>query len=203
MKLQSIFLLGLVLFGSLAATAAQSAEPKAPPEGYVSLFDGKSLAGWELMNNAKFVAEDGVLKLHGGSGWLKSEKEFADFDLQLEVRWLKPRQDSGIFLRSSKEGKNWPDRKYEVQCENSERIVFLFGAKHDRKADVQKLLKEPGEWHTMQITCRGAQCEVRFQGESVVTSESLKPGSGFLGIQGENGELEFRNLFIKTLDAAK
>src|SRR5262245_13106927 len=77
-------------------------------DGFESLFDGKSLAGWHVMNRGKFTAEDGVIKLRGGSGWLRSDKEYSDFVLQLEVRWLKPRQDSGIFLRASKEGKNWP-----------------------------------------------------------------------------------------------
>src|SRR5437868_2708369 len=101
-----------LLLAALLPTAGRGEE-------FTSLFDGKSLAGWHVMNGAKFVAEDGVIKLHGGSGWLRSDREYADFVLKLEVRWMKPRQDSGIFLRASKEGKNWPDRRYEVQCENS------------------------------------------------------------------------------------
>src|SRR5690349_485064 len=96
---------------------------------FENLFDGKTLAGWHVMNKGKFEATDGVIQLRGGSGWLRSDREYEDFVLKLEVRWLKPRQDSGIFLRASKEGNNWPNRKVEVQCENSPRVAMLFGAK--------------------------------------------------------------------------
>src|SRR5262245_25354560 len=125
--------LGLLVV-SLLTTAVALAGSADPEEGFVSLFDGKSLKGWEVMNGARFVAEDGVIKLPGGSGWLRSEEEHGDFVLRLEVRWLKAKQDSGIFLRASKEGKNWPDKRYEVQCENSERIAHIFGAKSTRDA---------------------------------------------------------------------
>ena len=40
---------------------------------FQSIFDGKSLKGWHLMNGATFVAEEGVLKLNGGLGWLRSD----------------------------------------------------------------------------------------------------------------------------------
>ena len=70
-------------------------------EGFVSLFDGKTLDGWHLMNGAKFVVEDGVIKHNEGHGWLRSDKEYADFILRLEFRFLKPKQDGGVFLRAS------------------------------------------------------------------------------------------------------
>ncbi len=131
-------------------------QPTKPEEGFVSLFDGKSLKGWEVMNKAKFVAEDGVIKLHGGSGWLRSDEEYGDFVLRLEVRWMKPKQDSGIFLRTSKEGKNWPNRRYEVQCENSQRVAHIFGAKCVRDPKkAEQLLKPPKEWNTFEVTCQG------------------------------------------------
>ena len=44
-------------------------------EGFARLFDGKTLDGWHLMNGAKFVAEDGVIKLNGG---LEELEEFLE-----------------------------------------------------------------------------------------------------------------------------
>src|SRR6516162_7912266 len=140
-------------------------------DGFRPLFDGKSLAGWHVMNGGKFTAADGVIQLRGGSGWLRSDREYQDFVLKLEVRWLKPRQDSGIFLRASKEGKNWPDRKVEVQCENSARVAMLFGAKY--KLDREKAaraLKGVNQWNTFEIRCQGTRCEVKLNGELVCTS---------------------------------
>jgi hypothetical protein len=194
------FPLSLILV-SAALVRTLPAQEVRPPEGFTSLFDGKSLAGWHLMNGAKFVAEDGVIKLHGGSGWLRSDREYGDFVLRLEVRWMKPRQDSGIFLRASKEGKGWPDRRYEVQCENSARVAHIFGARHARDAKKSAdLVKPPKEWQSFEITCKGTRCEVTFNGEKVSTSDDFKNLKGYIGLQGEGGELEFRNLFLKPLD---
>ena len=107
-----------------------------PEEGFTSLFDGKTLDGWHLMNDAKFVAEDGVIKLNGGLGWLRSDKEYSDFILRLEFRFMKPKQDGGVFLRSNTAGKPWPSRKYEVQIENTVRMAKIFGAKHDLNVEL-------------------------------------------------------------------
>ncbi len=180
-----------------------AAQPKAE-DGFQSLFDGKSLAGWNVMNKAKFTAEDEVIKLRGGSGWLRSDEEYSDFVLRLEVRWMKPKQDSGIFIRASKEGKNWPDKRYEVQCENSARVAHLFGAKSVRDAKkAEQLLKAPKEWNSFEVSCIGTRCEVKLNNELVCTSDDLKMAKGFIGLQGEGGELEFRNIRIRRIDSKK
>jgi hypothetical protein len=186
------------VFGPVPVWAAD------PETGFVQLFDGKSLAGWHVMNGGKFTAADGVIKLRGGSGWLRSDKEYSDFVLRLEVRWLKPKQDSGIFIRASKEGKNWPDRRYEVQCENSPRVAMLFGAKHKLdKEKAAKALKAVNEWNTFEVKCEGSACEVRLNGELVCTGEGLKNTKGHIGLQGEGGQLDFRNIRIKALPPRK
>ena len=170
-------------------------------EGFVSLFDGKTLDGWHLMNGAKFVVEDGVIKHNVGHGWLRSDKEYADFILCLEFRFMKPNQDGGVFLRAVKEGKDWPDRKYEVQVQNTRRMAMIFGAQHDLNVElVQKVLKPDGEWNEYDIKIVGSSIEVRLNGHLVSTSNSADAlKRGYLGLQGENGSHEYRNIRIKDL----
>jgi pimeloyl-ACP methyl ester carboxylesterase len=188
----------------IARHADVSAAADEPPAGFVSLFNGKDLTGWEQMNGSKFVATEGVIKHDQGLGWLRTKEQYDNFVLRLEVRWLKDRQDSGVFLRAGLEGDNWPTRKYEVQCENSERIVHIFGTNCQRDAaKAQALLKPTGEWNLLEIHCNGARCEVRLNGELASSADNLAPGKGYLGLQGENGRLEFRNLLLKPLDSAK
>ncbi len=189
---------------SLAITILAQTSPARSAENennFVSLFDGKSLDGWVIMNDAKFVVEDGVIKLSGGRGWLRSDKEYSNFVLRLEVRWLKPKQDSGIFLRATKEGKNWPNRRYEVQCENSARVARIFGASHKRDIPLAtKTLKgELGEWNSYEVTCNGEKCEVKLNDVLVTTSDAFKIPTGHIGFQGEGGLLEFRKVRIKEL----
>lgn len=185
-----------LLGGANMSLAAGKAE-----EGFVSLFDGKTLGGWHLMNGAKFVVEDGVLKHNEGRGWLRSDKEYADFIVRLEFRFMKPKQDGGVFLRSVKEGKNWPNQKYEVQVENTRRMAMIFGAKHDLNVElVQKALKPVGEWNKYDIKIVGSRIEVRLNDELVTTSDSATTlKRGYLGLQGEDGAHEYRNIRIKDL----
>ena len=170
-------------------------------EGFVSLFDGKTLDGWYLMNGAKFVVEDGVIKHNEGNGWLRSDKEYDDFILRLEFRFMKPKQDGGVFLRAGLEGKDWPDRKYEVQVENTRRMATIFNAKNDLNVELtQKALKPVGEWNEYEIKIVGPRIEVRLNGELVSTSSSVNMlKRGYLGLQGENGAHEYRNLRLKDL----
>jgi len=37
----------------------------------------------------------------------------------------------------------------------------------------------------------------------VSSADDIEPRKGYLGLQGENGQLEFRKLFLKRLEAAK
>jgi hypothetical protein len=171
-------------------------------EGFVSMFDGKTLDGWHLMNGAPFVAEDGVIKLNGGRGWMRSDKEYSDFVLKLEFRFLKPeRQDGGVFLRSGKEGKSWPNRKYEVQIENTERMAKIFGAKYELDIPLtQSALKPVREWNEYVIKLDGVNIEVHLNGELVSTSDDMsKLTRGYIGFQAEDGFHEYRNLRIKDL----
>lgn len=171
-------------------------------QGFISLFDGKSLEGWHLMNGSKFEVADGVIKLNGGRGWLRSDKEYGDFILRLDLRFMKPKQDGGVFLRASKEGASWPNKRYEVQSENSPRMAKVFGAKYEQNIDLtQKVLKPVGEWNTYEIKLVGPKLEVRLNGELVTTSESLTGLSrGYIGLQGEGGFHEYKNIRIKPLD---
>ena len=170
-------------------------------EGFVNLFDGKTLANWHLVNGAQFVVENGVIKHDTGRGWLRSDKEYADFILRLELRFLKPKQDGGVFLRAGKEGKDWPDQRYEVQCENSPRMAMIFGADHQLDVPLaQKALKPVGEWNDLEIKAVGPRIEVRLNGELVSAAKSADTlKRGYVGLQGEDGSHEYRNLRIKDL----
>ena len=172
----------------------------AAEEGFTDLFNGENLDGWHVMNGGKFSAADGVIVLDGGRGWLRSGQQYANFVLKLDVRWMKDKQDSGVFLRASEEGGNWPKTRYEVQAENSPRIAKIFGASHKRDEEkALNLLKANEEWNSYEIKCDGTACEVKFNGEVVATSDAFKNPRGYIGLQGEGGQLQWRNIRIKEL----
>ena len=51
----------------------------------------------------------------------------------------------------------------------------------------------------MSLKVVGARAEVSLNGKLITTSDAIQPPEGFIGLQGENCQFEWRNLKIKVL----
>ena len=56
----------------------------------VSLFDGRTLNNWTIDNeySKNFSIQAAVLHVEGAGGWLRSTRQYSDFTLRLELRFL-------------------------------------------------------------------------------------------------------------------
>ena len=66
------------------------------------LFDGRSLHKW-TGNTVNYVPLDGTIDVtasYGGSGNLYTVKEYGDFDLRFEFRFLRRGVNNGIGIRT-------------------------------------------------------------------------------------------------------
>lgn len=96
-------------------------EPK-PEEGFAPLFDGVSLKGWHVSTKSghsgasghktggRWVVENGAITgsqdIPGNGGLIVTDEVFGDFEVKLEMNNdFGP--DSGLFLRSTEDGKAW------------------------------------------------------------------------------------------------
>ena len=86
--------------------ASSTNERPAADSGWSQLFDGKTLNGWVHMNGAhNFTVEDGAIvgrtveSSAGINSFLCSQKEFGDFELELET-YIDPVINSGIQIRT-------------------------------------------------------------------------------------------------------
>ncbi len=106
----------LLALNFLPSALAQSAD------GFTPLFDGKSLAGWHVsaktghsgaskhQSGGRWVVEDGAIigsqDIKGNGGIIITDEQFSDFEVKLEMKNdFGP--DSGLFLRSTEDGKAW------------------------------------------------------------------------------------------------
>jgi hypothetical protein len=197
-----------LLSGLTLARAADDKKEFKLEDGFTLLFNGKNLDGWEIMNKGKFEAKDGVIYLNKGGGWLRTEKQYKDFDLRMDFRFMNKGADSGIFIRASKEGGNWPDKNYQVQTMDNDSICSIFTAggvpKKSEKKDkdlLKKVMKPTMEWQSYIITAVGPKLEVKLNGELITVADGLADVPGYIGLQGEGGLLEFKNVRIKELKA--
>jgi hypothetical protein len=112
---------GLVLaWAGLTAAEGPARATKFDDKGFVPLFDGKTLKGWHVSaktghssasghkTGGRWVVEDGALvgtqDIPGNGGIIITDKHYGDFEVALEMKNdFGP--DSGLFLRSSEDGK--------------------------------------------------------------------------------------------------
>jgi hypothetical protein len=182
-----------------------SAEEKAA--GFVAMFNGKDLAGWEYIGKppSTFAVADGAIHYKGGNGWLcYTVKEYPDFELRCEFQLIKKGGDGGIFFRAVKNtgGAGWPSPRYELQVKDYDEQARFWGVQYKLdKEKVARVRKGLGEWQTYRLIVKGDKAEAYLNGELVSTAEGLKAGKqAYLGLQAEGGEQTFRNLRIKPLD---
>jgi hypothetical protein len=198
------------LLGVAVALIVRACQLEAADEpDFTSLFDGKTLKGWVPRQTDRFSVRDGVLVNDGGTGWLRSEKTYGDFEFQAEYRVIKPGSDSGIFFRASAESMekepHWPARGYQLQVIDAEGHCMLFGhglapPRFDRKAEALKsAIKDARQWQTIRLKVVGSRAEVAVNGVVVTTSDAIRAPEGHLGLQGENGHIEWRGLKIRDL----
>ena len=206
-----LVLLGVVLtFGTIKA-----AEPKADAEGFVPMFDGKTLKGWQTTGNWA-VGDNGVVTLKprpGEEGWqrydayLTTERKYKDFVLDLEFK-IGEGGNSGVFLRVG-------DRMSQVDTGFEIQILDTHGLEkpgnHDcggvigTAAPSKNMAKPAGEWNRYTITCNGSRLKVVFNGEQIhdldLSKSAIKdrPAEGYIGFQDEAKRVWYRNVRIKEL----
>ena len=162
-----------------------------------SLFNSKDLTGWVAVHDATFEVKDGNLRLVKGMGWLRTEKEYADFILECEWRALDEDYDSGFFIRCGLDGKPWPTNGWQVNLKSNALGGLVRGMKTVVPAETPRM--PLNQWVKFRIEVRGKKCALAVNGEPAWESEALDRDRGYIGIQAENKSFDFRNLRVQEL----
>jgi hypothetical protein len=223
----------LFLVTSLSGTASPAQSSNVP------LFDGKSLQGWSVVNtnvggmrrgvpapasisessgaaNNTFTVKDGSLRVEGPNGWLKSNAQYGDFRLRVEVRFLTDNADSGIFVRAIGDSiflRGWPGNSYQIQARDVTRnqttnpilIGNIYrhgnpgGVTDFNAAAAMQAARGTGEWQVIEIEVRGSELTVQLNGVMVTRATGVANSTGHIGIQAEAGIVEYRAIEILEL----
>lgn len=169
----------------------------------------------ENTNADNFRWRDGVLEVREPEGWLKSVERYADFELVTEFRFMTDDADSGVFVRALGEnefGPGWPSQSYQVQLRNPlgqspfppVGALFRHSMANGETRYDENLARSTslptGEWQTLTVTVHGASLAASLNGVEILQADDIGNGTGFIGLQGETGVLEFRSLTITNLD---
>jgi hypothetical protein len=165
--------------------------------GWVSLFNGKDLSGWAPVHEVSFIVTNGNLRLVDGMGWLRTEKQYADFVFEAEWRALAPQYDSGFFVRAGLEGKPWPKDGWQVNLASSALGALVKGYQTVVPAETPRM--PLNQWVKFRIEVRGRRITLEVDGERAWEFNEVDAQRGYIGIQAEGKSFEFRNLRVREL----
>jgi hypothetical protein len=210
----------MMLIAMLVLSALQPAKDNTPPPGFVALFNGKDLTGWqglvELPQRKKLTPEelaakqkeanekylphwsvkDGVLYYDGKGQSLQTAKDYGDFELWVDWK-IGPKGDTGIYLRGNPQVQIW---------ERPEGSGGLFNNKINPSKPLKNADKPVGEWNTFRIVMKGDVVSIWLNGELVVDKVTMEnywergqplPATGPIELQHHGNPIEFKNIYIR------
>jgi len=190
MKKCFVALLGFVLLVTGVIAEEQTVK-------WTSLFNSTNLDGWVKMNDGVFTATNGVIHIEGGKGWLRTERMFTNFVLEVEWRGLETNYNSGIFVRAPLDGKPWMTNVWQVNTKQSAIGELLEGSK--KMVTTTTKARPAGEWIKFRVEARGHELTLDVGGQRIWNFSNFAVSSGYLGLQAEGKTFEFRNLTVIDL----
>jgi len=218
----------LLLSGLAAAKADNELSATEKTDGWILLFDGKSLDGWMTSSQkpSQRPLDQGAINPHRCGGYMMiHEKPWGDFILSLDFK-IAPKCNSGVFVRTSpltpRPGKDVGFNGIEVAVDDTHEAGYHdTGAIYDLAKPTKNAMRPAGEWNHMQITCDGPRITVELNGEQVNRVDlaqftapnkrpdgtdhkfdvaySTHPRSGYIGLQDHGGECWYKNIKLKPL----
>ncbi len=182
-----------------------------------SLFDGKSLAGWEG-DTTLWQVKDGVItagsadKKQPRNEFLSSVKSYGDFELRLKFKLEGDLKtgfvNSGVQIRSERV----PDHHEMIGYQADIGDPKYWGALYDESRR-KKMLAEPdmtkvepvlkrNDWNDFRIVCQGPRIQIFLNGVQTIDfteADKTIPLTGKLALQihgGANTTVSFKDIFI-------
>jgi hypothetical protein len=151
---------------------ACSASKSRSQHGWISLFDGKSLNGWKVGDNAAtFSVDSGKIIVHGQTAHLfyigdVLDHNFKNFEFKADVMTHKG-TNSGIYIHTGYQEGGWPSKGYEIQVNNSHTDWRRTGSVYGID-DIKEVYVKDNEWFTMNITVQGKRIIVKLNDKQVM-----------------------------------
>lgn len=222
----------MILGGTTLATPLCAAENALSDEevkaGWVLLFDGESLAGWQTSSEkaSQRPVEENAINPHKCGGYMMiHEKTWGDFRLSLDFK-ISEGCNSGVFVRTyplkPREGKDVGFNGIEVAIDDTKGSGFHdTGAIYDLVRPTENAMLPAGQWNHLEITCDKNVIQVELNGKQVTemdldqwTEANRRPDGtahkfdiaykdhprrGYIGLQDHGKDCWYKNIKVLPL----
>ncbi|MCK4966334.1 DUF1080 domain-containing protein, partial [bacterium] len=158
-------------------------------DGWISLFDGKTMNGWQASENKdSWKIEDGALVSRGARSHLfytgdVNNHNFKNFEFMADVK-TEPGSNSGIYFHTEYQESGWPSKGYECQVINSNPETKP-GGYIERKmtgslyaiSNVWRAPVRDNEWFNYHIVVQGKTVRIYINGE--LTADYTEPDAPY------------------------
>ncbi|MFO0907773.1 MAG: DUF1080 domain-containing protein [Isosphaeraceae bacterium] len=195
------------------------------PKGWIDLLEagGPDLTGWSrgsippsgalravTPSQWSLDPKSGILRCEGNGGheWIRWDQELTDGIFHVEWRFVpapgKPGYNSGVYARNSADGSIW----HQAQTGGGNGGYLFATTPVDGMARRVSLAKErssarekpAGEWNTFELRFQGPELTLWVNGSVVNRYSKLEVLKGYVGLEAEGYQIEFRNVRLKRLD---
>jgi len=201
------------LIAGLVLLAAAALGGEATEEGFVPLFNGKDLTGWEG-NKKLWIVEEGMLIGRSPgirhNDFLATTKTSGDFILRFQIRLVKGKGNSGVQFRSKRVPNSHEVSGYQADIgggwwgklyDEARRNRVLAGPSREV---IQKALKPKG-WNDYEVKAVGNKITLSINGVKLAQyteADPKIPRTGIIATQIHSGgpmEVQFKNIRIKEV----
>ena len=190
-------------------------------DGWISLFDGKTLNGWTTIGGVKWSVVDGAMSAEPASqkieptgaskqtwpqGFLRTVESFRDFEMTAEF-WSEEDTNSGLFIRcATPTNPGSLGSCYEINISDPHATTPTGGIVGVHST-LPYRVKSAGKWSRFDVLADGTHLVVKVNGETLTDVNDDKFREGALGLQAGgptgSGPIKFRNIRIRPLRVTK
>jgi hypothetical protein len=166
-------------------------------DGWILLFDGETTFGWRHDNDANWKVADGVIAVsEGEKGLLYTTAQFSDYILKVDFRSAAD-TNSGIFLSTAPDPQDPGTECYELNIAGPDN-PFPTGSLVQRKKVEGD--HHSDQWQSYEVQVEQGRVAVKLDDTEILTYTAPTPlRRGHIGLQLNQGRVEFRNVKLKPL----
>ena len=177
-------------------------------DGWINLFDGKTLDGWKASENpATFSVQDGQIVVFGNRAHLfytgtVANHNFKNFEFKLSVMTTQG-SNSGLFIHTEYQETDWPKKGYEIQVNQTHTDWRKTGSVYAVQ-DVKETFVKDNEWYTEHIIVQGKRIIVKVNDKVIndfTEGETSKLLGGTIALQGHDpkSKVFYKDVMVKIL----
>ena len=199
----------------LVSTIAMTSWAADSEEGFKTIFDGETFAGWKI-GDAKAKSwriEDGAFVAQGTRShifYVGDEKPFKNFELKVDVM-TKPGSNGGIYFHTAYQESGWPKAGFECQVNVSQGDWIKTGSLYGL-VNMALTPAQDNKWWTQTILVKGNQVTVKIDDRTVLEyneppgteqgkdfGRKIDQGTFALQAHDPNSVIHYKNIRVKRL----